>query len=300
MQKDILGDFLAYTEKKSLVVNYVQVRQNDEILAEYQRLPTKTRLNTWSACKSVVSAAAGIAREEGLIDLDEHIADAFPEALPAQPSPYLTALTVRHMLTMTIGLENALFFADDPERYRVKDWIAYFFSQNFCREPGQEFLYCNFNTYMVSCLIEKRAGCNLLEYLRERLFAPIGIYNPDWTLCPKGHVYAANGLFLTIDEMGNFGELLLHEGEFRGRRVLSSAYVREATCNHLPHLPSSGPVDGYGYQFWINPDRESYRADGKLGQYILVLPKKNAVMCVQALEGRPLFPAVWRYIAQAL
>ena len=100
--------------------------------------------------------------------------------------------------------------------------------------------------------------------------------------------------------MGNFGELRLHEGEFRGRRVLSSAYVREATCNHLPHLPSSGPVDGYGYQFWINPDRESYRADGKLGQYILVLPKKNAVVCVQALEGRPLFPAVWRYIAQAL
>lgn len=83
MQKDILGDFLAYTEKKSLVVNYVQVRQNDEILAEYQRVPTKTRLNTWSACKSVVSAAAGIAREEGLINLDEHIADAFPEALPA-------------------------------------------------------------------------------------------------------------------------------------------------------------------------------------------------------------------------
>lgn len=126
--------------------------------------------------------------------------------MPEDPGSYLPKVTLEHLLTMTGGLENSLFFCDWEERYTTKDWIRYFFTNAvFANEPGSQWLYSNFNTYMLSCAIEKRAGTNLLEYLRNRFFEPLGIGNPDWTLCPIGHVHAANGLYVTIDEMANYG-----------------------------------------------------------------------------------------------
>lgn len=78
-------------------------------------------------------------------------------------------MTLENMLTMTTGLESSLFFCDWPERYTTPDWIRYFFENaKVVNKPGTQWLYSNFNTYMISCAIEKRAGVNLLEYLRNR------------------------------------------------------------------------------------------------------------------------------------
>ena len=125
------------------------------------------------------------------------------------------------MLTMTTGFEHSLFFADDPERYVTKDWINYFFNQNYSYKPGERFLYCNFNTYMLACLIEKKSGMDIMDYLNKYLFEPLGILSPDWTRCPMGHIHAANGLYLTIDEFGNFGQMLLQNGMYNGKRIVS-------------------------------------------------------------------------------
>ncbi len=293
----LLKEFLNYADQERLVINYIQVRKQGEILEEYQRLSSKTRLNTWSASKSFVSTAAGIAIGEGLLDLQEKVYLSFEEYLPEHPDENLFHITVRDMLTMTSGLESPLFFADDAQRYATEDWVEYFFQQKFPYKPGSRFLYSNFNTYMVSCLIEKRAGQNLLEYLRNRLFKPLGILSPDWTFCPKGHVHAANGLYLTIDEMANFGEMLLNGGKYGNKQVVPADYVKEATTNRLD---LSEPENGYGYQFWINPGQISYRADGKFGQYVIVLPQKEAVVAVQSLESRDVFSAVWEQIVAKL
>lgn len=294
--KDLIDEFLNEINKENMVINYIQVRQHDQVIADYQRLESKTRLNTWSVSKGFVSMAAGIALDEGIITLDEKICTSFQEYLPKNPSNNLLDLTVRHMLTMTTGLDNALFFTDDEIRYVTEDWISYFFQQNFCQKSGEKFLYSNFNTYMLGCLIEKKTGINLLEYLRYRLFEPLNIFSPDWTLCPKGHVHAANGLYVTIDELGNYGEMLLHKGTYNEKRIVSKAYVEEATKNQLDLLDKNG----YGYHFNINPDRKSFRSDGKFGQYVIVIPEKAAVIAVQALESKPIFPLLWKCIAEKL
>ena len=192
MNKDqnLINEFAIKTLKENLNVMYAQIWREGQLTAEYKRMPVKTRLNTWSACKGVVSCAAGIALDEGLIRLDEKIVDIFPEYAPENPEGYLGDVTLENMLTMTTGLESSLFFCDWPERYTTPDWIRYFFENaKVIKKPGTEWLYSNFNTYMISCAIEKRAGVNLLEYLRNRFFEPLGIGNPDWTLCPKGHVH---------------------------------------------------------------------------------------------------------------
>ncbi|MDD5944943.1 MAG: serine hydrolase [Clostridia bacterium] len=285
---EFVKNMVSEADKRELHVIYAQFRQGGEIKDEVCRAINKTRLNTFSVSKSIVSAGVGIALDEGLISLDEKICDAFEEYVPKNASNNLLDTRIRHMLTMTTGLKEPLFFADGADRYRVKDWIEYFFNAEFDHAPGERFLYSNFNTYMISCLIEKRAGVNLLEYLRYRLFEPLGIGNPDWTLCPKGHVHAANGLYLNIDELGNFGEMLLHRGEYNGKRLVPEKYIAEATVKHTdsPGKYGSDYLNcGYGYQFWMTPIPDTFLCYGNYGQFCFVMPKKDAVISILTFEG---------------
>ncbi|MCR5737408.1 MAG: beta-lactamase family protein [Eubacterium sp.] len=286
--------FIERMKQQEKVINYVQVRQKGEIIFDWGRLNRKSRLNTWSVSKSFISVAVGIAMDEGLLTLEEKICDSFREYLPKNPSENLLNLTVRHLLTMTTGVENPLFFDNDPERYVTEDWIDYFFSQEFPFEPGERFLYCNFNTYMLGCLIEKKAGMDIMEYLTPRLFTPLKIYSPDWTRCPKKHIHAANGLYLTIDEFGNFGEMVLNGGVFDGKRIVSKEYLDMATKNQMPEEWDLK----YGFQFWMNPDGTGFRADGKYGQYIIILPEKEMVVSVQSLSEGDMFSEVWSWIQE--
>ena len=81
-------------------------------------------------------------------------------------------------------------------------------------------MYSNFCSYILSVLQEEKCCTGLFYYLLYRLFEPIGITNPDWTLCTQGHCMAANGLYLTIDELARFGHLLLHEGALKGKQIV--------------------------------------------------------------------------------
>ncbi len=284
--QEFMNQFAIETLKDNLNVMYAQIWREGQMTAEYKRMPVKTRLNTWSACKGVVSCAVGIALDEGLIRLDEKIMDIFPEYAPKDPKDYLPKVTLEHMLTMTSGLESSLFFCDWPERYTTPDWIEYFFKNaEFTKDPGSEWLYSNFNTYMISCAIEKRAGMNLLEYLRNRFFEPIGIGNPDWTLCPKGHVHAANGLYVNADEFAKYGHLIMHMGKYNGRQIVPEEYMRKATSCLVDNSAAKEPDNlysgfGYGYQFVMNPEPGAFRSDGNYGQFCLAYPDKDVVIIV--------------------
>ena len=289
MQK-VLDFFIQDCKKHNLVINFAQISDSEHLLASFQRLNTKARLNMWSVSKGFVSCAAGIALSECLITLDEKLIDFFPEYHSLCTSSHVQDISLKHLLTMSCGLENPLFFADSEEFYTEKNWIQYFFQADFPHAPGSYWLYSNFNTYMISCAIEKRAGVNLLEYLRNRFFEPLGIGNPDWTLCPKGHVHAANGLYVNIDEFTRYGQMILHKGNYNGKQLVPASYMKMATSNLVDNSAAGSPGNlysgfGYGYQFVMNPEAGSYRSDGNYGQFCLAFPDKDAVVTVMSLEG---------------
>jgi len=297
-----LGDFLVHTLRENLNVMYAQVQRDGELIEEYKRMPVKTRLNLWSVSKGIVASAAGIALDEGLIQLDERIVDIFPEQAAANKQPNLQHVTLEHLLTMTTGLKGPLFFCDGPERYTTKDWIQYFFDKGeFVNEPGKEFLYTNFNTYLLSCAIEKRAGENLLEYLRYRLFEPMGMHNPDWTLCPMGHVHAANGLYFTIDEYSKYGEFLRNKGKVDGQQLVPRAFMEKAMSpltdlSNTPFASDNGLNGYYGYYFITSKDKKIIHSDGNYGQFCFVFPDQNMVVTVMSLEGS--FPKIGEYLLE--
>ncbi|MDR0841428.1 MAG: beta-lactamase family protein [Christensenellaceae bacterium] len=296
MSVKVFNEFVKQIQDEGINLKYAQLRQGGDVIAEYSAMPTKTRLNSFSLCKSVVGLAAGYALQEGLISLDEKVCDIFPEYVEPTTSANLLKCTFRHLLTMTSGLDTTLFFCDWPERYYIRDWIQYYFNVNFPHEPGTVFVYSNFNTYMATCCIERRAGENLLEFLRHRFFEPIGIENPDWTLCPNGHVVSANGLHMTIDEMGFFGEFVLRRGNWQGQQLLNKEYVDEATSaivdtgKYIKQLEGAGfsPkvfCHGYGYQFWKTPVPGTTLSSGNYGQHCFIIPQSDAVFCYQAMAG---------------
>lgn len=296
-----LKEFLQAVEDERLTLLYAQIRQGGEVTDFWSRFtfgggnPLSafaglSRFESYSTAKSFSGVGVCIALDEGLIRLNEKVADSFPDCAYDVTNPYALDITVEDMLKMSSGLKHPLFFRDSPERASCKNWPRYFYEKGeFIYPPGERFLYSNFNTYMLGCLVERKAGCNLLEYMRYRMFEPLGIGNPDMTTCPGGHTVAANGMAINVDEMGRFGEMMLGKGVYRGKRILSEENARRALSPLIAtqkplFVSENGGLFDYGYQFWVDSENGVSTLLGLFGQYCVIIPSANAVVTILSLE----------------
>lgn len=250
------------------------------------------RRNVYSASKSFTSAAVGIAQKEGLLSLDEKLTEAFPEELPKEVSPNLAKATVRDLLTMCLGQPESFLMGGDRPLHQEKNWVKLSLAQPFTDEPGTRFLYNNVGPYLAGVLVQRRAGCDLLRYLGPRLLWPIGITTTTWETDPMGYTFGAGGMFLTPDELHRFGLLCLQKGRWQGRQLVPQAYLEEATQKQVEN-----GGQGYGYLFWRGA-QGSYRADGKYGQFSIVMEDQDAVVTITAecRQANQLLDAVFEEI----
>lgn len=237
---------------------------------------SEMRRNQYSASKSFTSAAVGIALGEGLLSLEERLVDAFPKEVPECAGENLQKATVRDLLTMGLGQGKGYLMGEQRPFLQEEDWVRYALSLPFEYAPGEKFVYNNVGPYLAGVLVQRRAGCDLVNYLTPRLFAPMGIQRPTWETDPQGFTFGAGGLFLCISELLKFGRLLLQKGQWDGRQLVPEAYLQEAAKKQIEN-----GEQGYGYLFWRG-ERDSFRADGKYGQYALVFPEEDAVICTNA------------------
>jgi hypothetical protein len=148
-------------------------------------------------------------------------------------------------------------------------------------KPGTHFLYNSPATYMLSAIVQKVTGMTVLEYLRPRLFEPLGFKDPVWVSSPQGITAGAYGLSVRTEEIARFGELYLRKGMWNGKQLLPAAWVQQATSMQTStgSAPASDWDQGYGYQFWRSR-HNSFRGDGAFGQYCLVIPELDAVVAI--------------------
>lgn len=302
--------FLKETEEKKLYVLAAQIRKDGQIVDEWSRFPGKPRFESYSISKTFAAVGVGIAIEEGLITLEDRIVEDFPEESYDTTNENALKMTVRDLLTMTSGVSERMLRRAGYERRYERDWVRYFFKHApFVYKPGTTFRYNNVNAYLLGCLIEKKSGQNLREYLKYRLFEPLEIHNVEWTSCPLGHTIAGNALQLNVDEVGNFGQFLLNKGVYNGKRLLSEAFIDEMVFPHVESdewIPNDPPLKAsYGYQIWIDRGNDVIFMWGILGQYGILIPKKNVVISVLGLEPTdemghedyplsPLRQAIWQ------
>jgi hypothetical protein len=134
---------------------------------------------------------------------------------------------------------------------------------------------------MLSAIVQKVTGMTVLDYLRLRLFDPLGFKNPTWVSSPQGITAGAYGLSLRTEEIARFGELYLRKGMWNGKQLIPAAWVIEATSMQTStgSAPASDWDQGYGYQFWRSR-HNSFRGDGAFGQYCMVIPELDAVVVI--------------------
>ncbi|MBN1933058.1 MAG: serine hydrolase [Anaerolineae bacterium] len=255
----------------------------------------------FSLTKSFTSTAVGFAVSEGRLSVDDLVLSFFPEDAPAEPSPNLAAMRVRHLLTMNTGhgREPSGELMSQPDG----NWAKAFLAQPVEFEPGTHFLYNSAASYMLSAIMQQVTGMPILDYLQERLFEPLGIERPVWATCPKGINTGGWGLSLKTGDIARFGQMLLQKGLWNSRRVLPEAWIAEATAYQTSNAPNDNPdwAQGYGYQFW-RCRHGIYRGDGAFGQFCIVMPEQDAVLALTAGVGdmQGVLNLVWEHLLPAM
>lgn len=257
----------------------------------------------YSLSKSFTSTAIGLAIDEGLLTVDDPVLSFFPDDAPEHPSANLRAMTVRHLLSMTTGHDQDTLGAVWRGNGEHDTWPRAFLAQPVEHAPGAWFVYNTPATYMLSAIITRLTGESLLDYLRPRLFDPLGIENPAWDTDPQGRSLGGSGLHITTGAIARFGELYLRKGMWDGRRIVPEAWVDEATSIHANSGDTQVNPDwsaGYGYQFWRGR-HDTYRGDGAFGQFCLVFPGQDAVLAVTSglRDMQAFLEKVWTHLLPA-
>ena len=267
-----------------------------------------------SVSKTFTATAVGLAIADGKMKLTDKIIDFFPDKLPAEVSDNLKAMTVRDLLTMSCGHDV------EPSGFRggeETDWVQAFLAHPVVHKPGTFYLYNSLGTYMLSAIVQKVTGEKVVDYLDTRLFQPLHIDKPKWDESPQGINCGGWGLYLKTEDLAKMGQLLLQQGEWNGKQIIPAEWVSEMSKKQVESVnpgtrmedaeakgmtvETSDWMQGYGYQMWrCRPG--CFRADGARGQYIIVVPDKNAVIAitsdVEDLQGE--LNLVWDNILPVL
>jgi CubicO group peptidase (beta-lactamase class C family) len=251
----------------------------------------------YSLSKSFTSTAVGMAIDEGKLSLDDEVLKFFPDDAPSEPSNNLKSMRVSDLLRMSTGHQS------EPSRGSDRPWTKSFLAQTVPFKPGTHFLYNTSATYMLSAIVQKATGMTVLDYLKPRLFEPLGIENPTWETSPQGISTGGYGLSVRTEDIAKFGQLYLQKGEWNGKRLVSSSWVEAATARQTSNgsNPRSDWDQGYGYQFW-RCRHGAYRGDGAFGQYCVVLPEQDAVIAITSgvRDMQAVLNLVWDKLLPAL
>ncbi|MFE4711696.1 serine hydrolase domain-containing protein [Paenibacillus sp. NPDC056722] len=295
--------FLAAISSNGVELHSFMLLRHGQVAAEGWWNPYSADLPhaLYSVSKSFTSTAVGFAVKEKLLTIDDLVISFFPEDLPEKVSPYLERLAIKHLLMMASGHTQDI--TETMSQQPDGNWAKAFFGVPLEKEPGTHFLYNNGATYILSAIIQKVSGQSLLDYLKPRLFAPLGIVNPVWDTCPRGISAGAFGLSLITEDIAKLGLLYLQQGVWNGERLLDEDWIQAATTKQIDNgdNPDSDWNQGYGYQFW-QCRHQAYRGDGFFGQFCLVMPEQQAVIAITGAQGdmQIVLNTIWDHLLPAM
>jgi CubicO group peptidase (beta-lactamase class C family) len=254
----------------------------------------------YSLSKSFTSTALGFAVAEGLVRLDDTVLSHFPELDADITDTGARGILVRHVAAMASG--HTVDTLDRAVQLDPADLVRGFLLIPPDEDPGSVFAYNQPCTFAVAAIIQRAAGMPLSQYLRPRLFDPLGIGEVGWLTDAHGRELGFSGLHANTEAIAKLGQLYLQRGRWGERQLLDPAWVDEATRSHIDSSQWENPdwQQGYGFQFWMA--RHGYRGDGAYGQFCIVLPEHDAVLAVtgQSVDMQAVLDAAWKHLLPAL
>jgi CubicO group peptidase (beta-lactamase class C family) len=290
-------------------VHHLMMLRHGKVIGEWHAAPYQAeQMHTlYSASKTVTAMAVGLAVDDGLLTVDDKVSKYLRDKMPATLSPALDSLTVRNLLMMAAGREPDLTIPEGEA-----DWLTAWFAGDFSG-VGQRFTYDSMCTHALAMIVTRVTGRPMLEYVRERIFTPLHVTEADWELAPDSVETAGWGLRLQAESEAKLGQLMLQQGNWQGRQLVSQQWMHDMTqrlistreepaqelswwqkvvrfFRSLWHTIRSWftgyNVDdyylGYGYQTKAiqHPRAECYFAAGYGGQLIYVVPSLDLVVVI--------------------
>ncbi len=264
---------------------------------------TEDAVNVMSVTKGVMSLLTGIAIDKGCIaGVDRKVLEFFPDYNVKRGEKTIYDVTLRHLLTMTA-----------PYKYRSEPWKKVCTSDDWTcavldflggrKGITGEFKYATLGIQILAGVIENATGEKCIDFANRYLFAPIGIpehkihgdsskedqfdylmnkapRKNEWYSDPKETVTAGWGLCLSARDLAKLGELVLGEGKFSNKRIISRSYINEMTTPYIKLGEMFGNME-YGY-LWYKPyeDRNVFAAIGDGGNVIYVNKDENIAVGV--------------------
>ena len=221
----------------------------------------------YSATKTVLSVAFGIACDRGLISPEDSILDYMPKENPDKLTQdkrdILKGLTLQRFLTMSVeGL---------PFRAEGDNWLDFALSCEIKNPEEKSFNYSNLSAYLVGVALTEALGEDLGQFIEENILKPLDITDYEYGRSPEGYFYGASMMKLSVHDMSKFGLLLYNKGIYEGKRILSEEYVTRATS--IQQMNREG---GYGYFIWKY--RDGFSINGKWKQKCYILPERGIIV----------------------
>lgn len=264
---------------------------------------------SWSMAKSILQALYGIAVRDERIDIFDHA------GMPQWPAGDARAeITIDQLLRMSSGLafdENyvdgdisdtiAMLFGDGRA-----DTAAYAASKPLVHPPDTAFNYSSGTSNILSFVLSRALGGGTPlapdafgAFMREELFAPIGISSAIPKFDGAGTWIGSSYCFMTARDFARFGLLYLRGGLWRDRQILPYGWVDYArTQGKVP----TGPDEwmGYGAHWWLGiAGAGSFSANGYGGQYIVLVPQKDLILVRHGDSHEAQGERVKRWLAEA-
>ncbi|MGI9327852.1 MAG: serine hydrolase domain-containing protein, partial [Pseudomonadales bacterium] len=159
-------------------------------------------------------------------------------------------------------------------------------------DPGTSFEYNDGASVLLGKIVGVATGERLDRWAVQHLFDPIGINEYFWKTTPDGEMDSMGGLFLSAHDLARIGLLVLRDGTWEDKRVVSEDWLRLSTS---PHVADTSPNNdegntGYAFQWWLpggkTADPRAISAVGFGGQRLTVIPELDLVIVFNGWDLR--------------
>jgi poly-gamma-glutamate capsule biosynthesis protein CapA/YwtB (metallophosphatase superfamily)/CubicO group peptidase (beta-lactamase class C family) len=272
--------------EKYKTVGYAIIQDGKLFFEQYwDGFSPESHSNTFSMAKSIVSLAIGCAIDDGFVkSVNQPVSDFFPQFKGYNGK----ILTIKHLLTMSAGVDfkesYSSLFSPTTQLYYGDDLAKIAFGMKEIEEPGVRHEYQSGVTQLLAFIVEKATGEKISDYVSRKIWTPLNAEEDAlWSLDKKDGMEKAYCCFNSnARDFARLGWLILNKGQWNGHQIISEKYINEAiTPDTTLIVKKDGSVNHrYGFQFWIL-EKKGHKIPyfrGMLGQYIFVIPDKNAVV----------------------
>ncbi len=267
--------------QKNKLHSVLLVKNDQLIIEEYFNTASADQPHDLrSTTKSIRSILMGIAIDKGFItSVEDPISKYLKSPIPTKNiDARKEKITIKHLLTMSSGFDcndwDKKSKGQEDKVSRKKNWLQYTLDLPMINEPGTVSNYCSMGAILIAEIISQASGMTIDKFADQYLFHHLGISNVHWGhTSDKEIIPSGKRLYMTSRDMAKIGQLILNEGTWNEKQIVSQKWIEESTT---PKTKITG-ID-YGYFWWNIPFSvkekimTSKTATGNGGQYIMIFP----------------------------